>query len=47
MNEFVIQYVYPLTILILLYICIQQELKIKTIRKEVNQIKLKLGAKNV
>lgn len=47
MSEFVVQYIYPLTILILLYICILQEIKIKRIRRELNQIKLKLGAKNV
>lgn len=39
MNEITINYIYPLMILILLYISILQEYKIKILKKEINLIK--------
>ncbi|QKF77280.1 hypothetical protein CP964_07265 [Arcobacter defluvii] len=39
MSEIIINYIYPLMILILLYISILQEYKIKAVKKELNLIK--------
>lgn len=46
MNEITINYIYPLMILILLYISILQEYKIKILKKEINLIKQLLRGRN-